>query len=545
MDNQNSSIEERLTNLEKKVDLILSQLSNSKISTPISSINKREEVSPPPIPQQNFRISSHAEKNPINVLPLLAVICFAMAGIFIVKLAIDSGWLNAFRQWSLLTLLGLALCSLGIWLKKIEQNYRSYLASAGLIILYLSAYSGSNYFYLYEPIISLILAGAVSLAGMYLLNFYRLERFSIIIAVGTYLAPLFLDKSVDFIQQSGFFLIWAAVFSRMSTFLKSRTLTLTGAYLGLAIFLHLNKDVTPYDALHVVLVQSLQFMIYAGGVVFYSIKNQSPLSKNEALAYLPILLFFYGTIYYLLNIYSSQLAPFISLGFCAFIYMLYFFAKSQLKNMQSRELVYAFLSVVVFHSGYMGLLPDSAKTWMIPIIILAKYLSESNMSNKALPQSIKILFSVIGAFEFFRLCFTLLTQADLANIPVSLVTIVVGIFYYLKRSDELGENELIYLSLVHVLCILALYRISYEYGSLAVSTAWGIYSILILIYGYINKNKIIAKSSTVVLTATCLKALVYDVSNAPSGIRILTLLLTGAILYGAGYLFQKINQWQN
>ena len=539
MNHEPISIEERLSSLEKKVELILNQMP--------TQASKKIAETPPPIPApastQNYRTSSHAQKNPINVLPLLAVICFAMAGIFIVKLAIDSGWLNAFRQWSLLTLFGLSLCSGGIWLTKIEKNYRSYLASAGLIILYLAAYSGSNYFYIYESIISLVLAGAISFAGMYLLNFYQLERFSLIIAVGTYLAPIFLDKSVDFIQQSGFFLIWAAVFSRMSTFLKSRPLTLTGAYLGLGVFLHLHKEVDPYNALEVILVQSLQFMIYAAGIAFYSMKNNSPLSKNEATAYLPLLLFFYGTSYYLLNIYSSQLAPWISLGFCVFIYLLYFVAKSQLKNIESRDLVYSFLSVVIFHSGYMGLLPDEAKSWMIPLLILAKYFSETQMNNKTLPQSIKIMFSVIGAFEFFRLCFTLLTQTSLSLLPQSFATIAIGIFYYLKRSENLKDNELIYLSLVHVLCVLALYRISYEYGSLAVSALWGSYSIIILVFGYLKKNKIVAKSSTVVLTATCLKALVYDVSNAPSGIRIFTLLLTGAILYGAGYLFQKINQW--
>ena len=539
MKNENISFEERLTSLEKKVDLLLSQLSSNQSIYQAKS----PKETPPPIPTQNFRASSHTHTTPINILPLLAVICFAMAGVFIVKLAIESGWLNAFRQWSLLTLLGIGLCSCGIWLNKIEKNYRSYLASAGLIILYLAAYSGSNYFYIYESIISLVFAGVISFAGMYLLNFYQLERFSIIIAVGTYLAPLFLDKSVDFIQQSGFFLIWAAVFSRMSTFLKSRTLTLVGAYLGLAVFLHLHRDVDPYNVLSVILVQTLQFVIYAGGVAFYSLKNQSPLSKNEAMAYLPILLFFYGTIYYLLNIYSNTLAPWISIGFCAFIYLLYYIVKTELQNIESRELIYSFLSVVIFHSGYMGLLPDSAKTWMIPIIILAKYISETKMSNKTIPQSIKIMFSAIAAFELFRLCFTLLTQSDLSQLPQSLATIAIGIFYYLKRSKDLGENEIIFLSLIHVLCVLALYRISYDYGTLAVSAAWGIYSIFILVYGYLNKNKIVAKSSTVVLTATCLKALVYDVSNAPSAVRIFTLLLTGAILYGAGYLFQKINQW--
>jgi uncharacterized membrane protein len=549
MEIEKPSTEERLLVLEKKVEQLLHEMQkinpSPKQQTPISPPPIQPSPSAPEMPAQNYRVSSHASSNSsLNLLPLLAVICFAMAGVFIVKLAIESGWLNALRQWSLLTLLGLALCSCGVWLTRIEKNYRSYLASAGLIILYLSAHSGSTYFNIFDPIISLVLAAVVSLAGMYLLNLYQLERFSVIIATGTYLAPMFLDKSVDFILQSGFFLIWAAVFSRMSTFLNSRTLTLLGAYLGLGVFLHLNKTVDAQNALGVILVQSLQFIIYAFGVVYYSINRQAPLSKFEAMAYLPIMLFFYGTIYYLLNIYSTQLAPWISLGFCAFIYLLYLFAKKQLKKIESQDLVYSFLSVIIFHSGYVELLPDSAKVWMLPMIIVAKYISEIKVGNQLVPLSIKIMFAAIGAIEFFQLCFKLLVQSNSSQLPQAFATIAVGIFYYLKRSEDLKDNELIFLSLVHIICVLALYRLTYDYGSLAVSAAWGIYSIIILVYGYMKKNKIVTKSSTVVLAATCLKALVYDVSNAPSAIRILTLLFTGAILYGAGYLFQKINLWK-
>lgn len=105
------------------------------------------------------------------------------------------------------------------------------------------------------------------------------------------------------------------------------------------------------------------------------------------------------------------------------------------------------------------------------------------------------------------------------------------------------DREELFLGLVHALCILALYRLTFDYGSLAVSLAWGIYSVAILIWGYLKRNTVLAKSSLLILTVTCLKALVYDAAQTSSGVRIASLMLTGAILYGAGYLFQKIKKW--
>lgn len=75
--------------------------------------------------------------------------------------------------------------------------------------------------------------------------------------------------------------------------------------------------------------------------------------------------------------------------------------------------------------------------------------------------------------------------------------------------------------------------------------AWELYSVAILTWGYLEKNPILAKSSLLVLTVTSLKALVYDVAQTPSVVRIASLILTGFILYGAGYLIQKIKKWDS
>ncbi|MBY0414192.1 MAG: DUF2339 domain-containing protein [Bdellovibrionales bacterium] len=543
MSEKSENLETRVDDLEKKLDHIINILG-------IRSLQK--EATPPPIPgsakiyhtsEEKIAVTA-LPKAPVNFLPILAVICFFLAGIFIVKLAIDSGWMTPVRQWGFLTLFGVALVSFGLFFEKFDKHYRSYAGAAGITVLYLAAYSSFLYFGLFNPMIAIALGGLNSILCFYLLHYFKSELFVVICVVGTYISPVLLNKETDLIYLSGFFLIWAAIFSRLAIPFKTRSLTLMASYLGLGIFTALNLHVVEPDTLLlVILIQSMQFMIYAAGVYFYTVKDQSHLSKTEAIAYLPILLFFYGTIYYFLNIYNPAIAPWISLGFAGFIYLLYWQARKTVTNLESDTMVKSFFAVVLFHSGYVQLIPDYGKAWLLPVILLAMYISEQKEGMRKISVPLKIMFSAIAIIEFCRLCFTLITSSSLVSIAPSIATIGVGAFYYLKGAKAVKNKEGLFLSLLHIISILTLYSLGYEYGSLAVTALWAVYSICILIFGYTKRNAIVAKSSLIVLMVTCLKALVYDASQASSGSRIGSLILTGIVLYGAGYLFQKISKW--
>jgi uncharacterized membrane protein len=536
--------EQRLDDLERKIDHIVNILGiNSLKKQPdLYSVQMSEPKAddlPPPLPKA---LTLPAKS--INFLPILAVICFFLAGIFIVKLTIESGWLTPERQWGLLTLFGIVLVSFSLFFEKIERSYRSYIGAAGVTVLYLSAYSSFLYFGLFDPITGIALGGLVSLLCFYLFHYFKSELFVVVCTIGTYISPVLLNKQVDLIYLSAFFLIWAGIFSRMAIYFQTRTFTLMASYLGLGIFAYLNLEVKdPEVLLSIIIIQSLQFIIYAGGVYYYSLKNKTYLSKVEAIAYLPILLFFYGTIYYFLNIYNSEIAPWISLGFAGFIYLLYWRASKNNIKLESENLVQSFFSVVLFHSGYVQLVPAEGKPWLLPLIIFAIYISEQKNKLTKLALPLRVMFMAISVIEFFDLCFKLLTEMNTISIVPAFFTIALGIFYYLKGAKAVKNKEGLFLSLLHIISILSLYRLAFDYGSLAVTVAWGVYSIIVLVFGYMKRNAIVAKSSLIVLMVATFKALIYDASQSSSGSRIGSLILTGVVLYGAGYMFQKINKW--
>lgn len=535
--------EERLADLENKVDQMMKSL-NFKSPPPVPtkitpSFKSRDEI-PPPIPQAAHPKSSQST----NLLPLLAVICFGLAGVFIVKLAIESGWLTPVRQWALLTLFGVALTGVALLLEKIEKDYRSYAGAAGVIVLYLAAYSSFLYFNLFPSIVAQGLAGLVSLFCFYLFHYYKTEFFIVICMIGTYISPVLLNKEFDLIYLSGFFLIWAALFSNVAIYLKSRTMTLLASYLGLGVFTFLNmRNNDSATLLNIILVQSMQFVIYAGGTFFYSLKNKAPLSKQEAMAHLPVLLFFYGTTYYFLNLYNAELAPYVSLLFAGFIYFLHWQARKAIQSLESQNLVQSFFAVVLFHSGYVQIVPASGKPWLLPLVILGIYISEQRDRYQNLSAPLRFMFGGIAIIEFFSLCFRLMSETTLLNVIPALASILVGFFYYSQSAKLVKDKEGMFLGLLHIICVLALYRLGYDYGSFAVSALWGLYSVIILLFGYLKKNAIVVKSSLVVIIVTTLKALMYDAGQESSGNRIGSLILTGAVLYGAGYLFQRANKW--
>lgn len=480
------------------------------------------------------------------LLPIVAVVCFVLAGVFLVKLAIDSGWLTHERQWGLLGILGITLVGLGSFFTKIEQADRSYLSAAGVIILYIAAYSSNLYFKMFSHEVALVLAMSVTVICLSLFRYHKSDLFAVITSIGTYLSPLLLGSKGELVFNSEFFIIWSFLFSYLASYLKTRTLSLTAAYLGMGVFTLLYSDTVDVESLYwIVSVIVLQFFTFAYGVYYYSLRNRSVLAQKEALAYLPILLFFYGIVYYFLDKIDARIAPWISLAFAGFVYLLYLRVKNQLQNLNSQLLVHGFLGVVLFHSGYLQILPEASKPWLLPLLLLLTFIADKKDYFPKTSNVLKIVFGAIGFLEFGKICFKLLDSNSLTDVFPALVTIALGAFYYLKGSQRIKNKEELFLGLVHLLSVLALYRLLADSGSFAVSAGWGIYAGIILAVGFYKKDPALAKSSLLVLLVTSLKALIYDASQSPSGVRILSLLLTGAVLYLSGIFLKKIKTWPN
>jgi uncharacterized membrane protein len=536
-----SQLEDRLEALEAR----LSDIENYLVMPQKQAAGKKAAS-----PQKWKSVPVAVETKPGNWLGIIAIICFVLAAGFIIKLSIESGWLTPERQIGLAALLGLTLVAVGLALRRFDREYASYLPGAGIIILYLTVFAANRLYGLISFEAALGLTGLVSGVCVWLYDKIRHDVYPITAAIGSYVAPLILGLHAQAIFSIYYFLICSIAFTIISIWTSSRILTLVSAYLALVMTALVGLDL--HDDELIAGILGLHFFIFSFGTYFYTYANDTPLKPKEAWSFLPVLLIFYSAEYFFIDRLQTGLAPWVSLGFAAVLVGLYLLARKMLrgKAQASRPVVLAYAAIVAFHSIYLQLLPHDAKPWLFVAIMALLTAASRKLVGKQSGDTFYIpviTMVAIAAIEYLSMVHHLLEQYNSSWLLVSFaavagmwVALIMGDPTYFKRRD--GGFTL--LGAAHLLAILALYRLTTDISSLAVSACWLFYAVGVMLLAIARKDEIMAKSALAVLGFSAAKALLYDAASAPTVVRIFCLLLTGAVLYGCGLFMRKVTVWE-
>lgn len=540
--NPSDSVSARLEALEQRLARIEKALSIS--TTDIPRVESKPFASAPtarvpigPAPMSAPRASSNAG----NWLGIVGALCFILAGVFLVRLAIHSGWLTPMRQFAGALVLGLTLILAEFKTGLEDSKYPTLLPGSGIVILFAVAIGGCRYFELYSANVALFGVGLVGALCLGLYTRFRSDFFIVTAAVGTYCLSLFLDMDRRPLFEVGaYFLTWSATFALASVYLRTRLLPLLAGYLGVGLLAWCTQgEFREHGA--IAALQALQFVLLSGGVVYYSVRNRVAMSAQEAWAYFPLLLFFYGIEHALLSRVVPEFAPWIGLGFAGVLWLLHAFARKRLEGLQSQHMLIGASAVLLFHAGYLEILPESWKS----IVFLAVLAGIAFARTRTLPGPTNVIALLVLAvflmIEYGRVLWDSLTREGVL-LYGPLVVVALLAQHFVGGRLSVGAGTLL-LSAAHLQALASLYRIFYRSGSFAVSVGWALYAAAILAAAFRRRDRLLARSSVVVLMFSAGKALLYDTSNADAGVRVVCLLLTGALLYGAGYLFQKIARW--
>ncbi|MDD5208383.1 MAG: DUF2339 domain-containing protein [Elusimicrobiales bacterium] len=484
-----------------------------------------------------------------NWLGVVGIVCFVLAAAFIIKLSIDSGWLTPERQIGLAVLFGLGLIGAGFALMKSDSEYASLLPGAGIIVLYLTVFAAHRLYSLITFEAAISMASIVSGGCIWLYTQIKEDMYPITAAIGSYCAPLILSLGSESTFSVYYFLLCSLSFSVISIWVQSRTLTLISAYLAIfmtaAIGLGLGQDKLIAGML------VLHFLVFSAGTYLYTRQNGKPLTETESNSFLPVLLFFYATEYYFIERIKPDLAPWLSLGFAAFLFVLYLAARKRFPegSLGSQPLVLSFITVVCFHSFYLELLPADARPWLFVAIALVLAVPGVNLAARKSNSAYRVpalgLLAVL-VIEYLSMVSHLLSGNEMSWLAVSLVS--VGSLWVLidfKGGDLDPHNGYApLLGAAHLLAVLGLYRLTKDAGSLEVSASWLFYAVCVIGYAFSRRDEVMAKSAMFVLGFAAGKALLYDAASAPTVVRIMCLLLTGAALYGSGFLIRRISGWK-
>src|SRR5574341_23980 len=136
-----AEIEKRLASLEWRLARIETQLSKPAAPAPAQAARPAAPKAPPPKPE--------AEGRPSLVTSILGwggAVALVLAAAYLIRLAVESGWLTPVRQVALAAIAGLAMIAAGFVLRNVNRQYAGLLPAGGVAILFLSIY-GAHLFY--------------------------------------------------------------------------------------------------------------------------------------------------------------------------------------------------------------------------------------------------------------------------------------------------------------------------------------------------------------------------------------------------------------
>ncbi|RUR19704.1 DUF2339 domain-containing protein [Legionella sp. km535] len=524
--------------LEKKIEELQSR---------ISSLESKLEINKPPV-EIAFQEEVKVTPKPIsgNLLGVVSSICFILAAGFIFKLSIDSGWLTHEKQLGLASLLGLALFAAGILISNTDKLYASFLPAAGSTILYLTCFAAFQFYFLISFQTVIAITCIITAISLWFYIQFKHDIYAVIAAIGAYSAPFVTNVDTNAFFSLYYFIICSLTFATLSIWVQSRTLTVISSYLAISITaiiglnLHMNAIIASALALN--------FLIFSMATYFYTRLTHNALTVKESWSLFPVLLVFYAMEYYYISRMNPALASLVSIAAAAFLVGLNLSAKRKSPDsiLSSSGLVLTFVTLVFFHSIYLELLPPEIKPWLFVIIVIGYSQLHEKICLKSI-SNIKIipiiaLSSILG-IEYLNMLSHLLLQFNLPWAVVSWFSFLSLWFVIIKHYSVLIKNKnYIYsiLAAAHILCIMALYQMTINYGSLAVSGSWLIYALIVLSFSYIKNDLIMAKSVLIVLSFAAGKALIYDAASTPNIYRTLSLILTGIVLYTSGLVIRRM-----
>ena len=360
-----------------------------------------------------LKATEKAGKSARKVLGGVAVARLVLSMVVMVRLAIKSGWLTPDKQLGLMAVGAFILIGASFKIRKMDIPLKNYfsVAAIGIAMLYGTIYLGYwEYQYLTQNMV--IVSGSITaLLSIFLIYYNRHELYTHLAVAGTCLVPYAMHQFEYSLNYSGmYFAVVAILLSIMAVVIKDRNLHRLACYAGCGVFALLGSMSVEYTAAYkeqhtsIALFLALQFLFLAIGLVVHSLYHKALLSKKDALSYLPILLFFYGTFYAFMSFVAPFATPAIAVAIAALVLTLYFIAKRKLGELESGVMVFSFASVILFHAVYFELMPSKFAPWiLIAVLFAVPFLLRKPEFDKHRKQFfVQVGFAILFALEYGR-----------------------------------------------------------------------------------------------------------------------------------------------
>lgn len=537
-----SSLEERLAKIEARLTA-LESITDSKGNADRVPI----QVASPPIYPSVQETKSSTDPNPLatSLLGWGGAAALVMAASYMVKLALNAGWLTPERQIAIAVLAGLLMIILGLKLQSKDRNYASLLPAGGVTILFVAVYGAHLYYGLLGPVLALSAVSLICLFSLWLCNRFQSTLYALFAVVGAYSVPFLMSSlTLNILDLVIYYTCWSVLFSIFSVWLGSRTVYLLALYMSMIGFDWSWHDATAMSQwVYAAVFQTLMLLIFASAAVLYSIKRKLQMTHQQATAHLPALLIYYFLQYNLLSKHIPDWAPWLAVASAVFILICYGIAKYFMRQELAggKVLLQAYIALVLFHAGYIESVSDAWAPWAAFILLPLVALYAASKNQVSAP-GFYIWSAVVLIFMLNYLRVVTGIDRDTVIAP-DLLSVVYALelyagYYLVRRSDTAQNIWQLLLVAGHIAAVAAAVHIFDS--RLLVSISWGILALACLMIALRFKDKLLGKSSLLIFAFSAGKVLMYDLSSSAPLIRIGSLLVVGLSLYLGGWLYKKI-----
>ena len=540
-----SLIESRLSRLEQRFTPPPTPAAPGDAAAAATDFTFRRE--PRPRPQQ---LPQAANRAPVPVTQILGwggVAALVLAAAYLIRLGIDLGWLTPGRQLLLALLAGCGLIGGGLALRHSDRHYASLLPAGGVIILFLSTYGAHLYYRLIPYALALTAVAGICLLALWLCRTFASQLYAFFAVCGSYSAPLLLpDLRSGVTELAVYYTAWGLLFCGYAVWFVERRIYLVAACLALLGF-----DLIWYLQWHhaaapqwreALVFQSLQFAIFAGVTALFTLQHDDPLDRDSGLAHLPPLLLFYALEYGLLQRYLPALAPWIAFASLAVVLLLYLLVRSgRSQSLPGGEVILgAYAALVLFHAGYLELLPDPLAPWAGLAVgaALALWLvrrSELHLGHWALLCTGLLVFAINLLRAVTRFDLDRVAAGDYLALAYA-AELYAGAVLLRRRSQPLVRTVLLYAG--HLAAMAA--PVHLFDSRLAVSLTWAVLAVAALALALHFRDRLLGQSALFIFAASGAKVFLYDLSGTAPLIRIGSLVVLGVSLYLGGWLYRRV-----
>lgn len=486
-----------------------------------------------------------------NILGFIGIFFVILAGVYFIKLTIDSGWLTPPRQIMLAASCGLSFFLAPHFFPKADREYGALLAGAGTTILHLTWWGAYSYHHILDATSALTCATVVGLVSI-LASFGKGNRIYILVALaGTYFsAPIVGYSTKELATLSVFLMIWNISFTATAFLSRRRDVMMIASYYAaLTVLLLSNRSNTSDAHLELLTLQLSQFVVFAAGLLSYSIYYKQSMNSEESVALMPLLLLFYFTSSHFISTVNPALAPWLGVIVGSSLLLIYLIAKKYLNDLKTGAILTAFGTLALIESFYFQLLDKMSQTFM-GLIVAFGLLTIA----KKYPDALRTHFwpaLIISSTVIYSALLTIVSPDAFPgmlffNWMYAVMALVVALGMRHLSFESKAESTHLVLAFAHVEMMLGFYRMFKglgEAGAIFVTSTWGVYAVAILLLAFFRRDKILGNSALTILLAVSLKAFFYDVANTTSVVRVVCLLIEGLLLYGCGWIFKRMEKW--